>query len=352
MSVLKSDKSYWGFEKFIFLTVLFLPFIGLAADKAIITSVSVNESVSEFTVIWNQLEPIAECFVELTGADQDSFYSPPEDPVVCDTVGAKTKTVTLNYVQGVIPLYTVIIDNITGDIISLYVLLREPPPSYSPPTKGLLGHRPEVSIDSPKLGDALGPTTTIRYGVIDIDDYNYPPFGLGDKPVEIFYSDDKENWVSIVKDLPKSGEYQWKSSVLPDGNYWLRIKAVDLGLDNDEEIAGPFGLDRILPSFEIFVDPAVSKGEKVKIFAVSSEELKSSPQVFAKQRNYTEIEVLMRQLANNRDNCPGVEVILNEVKDLNNLIDCDKTRFFASLRMTRSAESIGISTSSQVYIGE
>lgn len=114
---------------------IILPFLGLSrAQKSVITSVEINGDT--LIVVWNQLEPIAECFTELVGFEQDTsiFYSPPEDPVSCDTIGQRTKTVTLSRVQGVTPLYTVIIDNITGEIVSNYVMVRgEPGKSNSPP---------------------------------------------------------------------------------------------------------------------------------------------------------------------------------------------------------------------------
>lgn len=121
---------------FIILAIFIIPPIsGLSrTQKSVITSVETNGDA--LIVNWRQMGPIAECFVELIGYDQNIliFYSPPEDPISCDTVGQKTKTVTLSRVQGVTPLYTVIIDNITGEILSDYVLIAgNPGRSHSPP---------------------------------------------------------------------------------------------------------------------------------------------------------------------------------------------------------------------------
>ena len=117
----------------VLLLIAAVPFFGFSRmQKSVITSVEINGD--NLVVSWQQVEPIQECFVELTSSDLNSFYSPPEDPVLCDTAGLKTKLVTLSRVQGVSPLYTVIIDNITGEIISNYVMVRgEPGNSNSPP---------------------------------------------------------------------------------------------------------------------------------------------------------------------------------------------------------------------------
>src|SRR3989338_8392415 len=122
------------FSIFIILTIfIFVPVFGFSRmQKSVITSVEISGDT--LLVSWQQVESIQECFVELTSSDLNSFYSPPDDPVLCDTTGLKTKSVTLSRVQGISPLYTVIIDNATGEIISNYVMVRGGPgKSHSPP---------------------------------------------------------------------------------------------------------------------------------------------------------------------------------------------------------------------------
>jgi len=121
----------------------------LAANKSVITNTFINSINNTLTVIWNQLEPVSECFVELTGADPNSFYSPPEDPVPCNTIGQKTKTITLSRVSGIAPLYTVIIDNITSDVISDYVLVRESLPGTGTSGGGISPLPPPAPAPAP-----------------------------------------------------------------------------------------------------------------------------------------------------------------------------------------------------------
>lgn len=162
----------------------------------------------------------------------------------------------------------------------------------------IIAHRPEAVIDFPREGDFIGATTTIRYTAFDADTVAYPPFGFGEKPISIYYSDVRDpvesGWLRIVENQPSTGEFAWDSSFLQDGSYWLRMVAQDEGADRDEDIVGPFALDTIPPVFAVLVEPPVSKGEKVKIIVEAPEPLGAAPVVIVRQRDFTDIEVAMR----------------------------------------------------------
>ena len=130
----------------IIFTFLFLGWnIAGAAKKATITSVDYNKSTLVLTVTWNQLEPIEQCYVEVTAGDLNYFFSPtpiPDEPgyVPCGTAGSKTGKSDLSpdVFRGA-PLYTTIADNLNSEIVSDYVLFKtesdaivSPAPSPSP----------------------------------------------------------------------------------------------------------------------------------------------------------------------------------------------------------------------------
>ena len=111
-----------------------------AVKKSVITSVSLDVSAKKLTVIWNQLRPVEQCYVEVTSSDLNYFYSPtpvPDDPgyVPCDSAGVKTGISEFpDSILAKIPLYATIADNVTGEILSDYVLIAgEPGQSHSPP---------------------------------------------------------------------------------------------------------------------------------------------------------------------------------------------------------------------------
>ncbi len=95
----------------------------LVPTKAII--LSAEASGNTVTVTWDQLIPFERCFVELTGANRNSFYSPDQEFSPCTTTGVKTRSVSL-FPTFLMPpiLYTVISDDGPGkDLVSDYFLV-------------------------------------------------------------------------------------------------------------------------------------------------------------------------------------------------------------------------------------
>lgn len=133
--------------KFLVFVFIIILFFGMdlqngysASKKSVITSVSLNVLTRELTVTWNQLTSIEQCYVEVTSSDLNYFYSPtpvPDEPgyVPCDVVGKTIGTSDMSPpVFGSAPLYAVIVDNLTGEILSDYVLIAgNPGHSHSPP---------------------------------------------------------------------------------------------------------------------------------------------------------------------------------------------------------------------------
>ena len=180
---------------------------------------------------------------------------------------------------------------------SLVSAIYSPPPSKKQKSTAEIEsasrERPEISISFPKKGDFASSSPNILYSAFDIDDRRNPGFGLGNSPIDLYYSVDGENWIILAKGEPNRGKFKWDTAGFLNGEYWLKAVVTDQGNDQNDESAGPFFLDTVHPLFDISADPQFTQGESVKIKVKATEPLSEAPNVWVKQNNYFEIPVNM-----------------------------------------------------------
>ena len=168
-------------------------------------------------------------------------------------------------------------------------------------------YRPEVTITSPEKGTAFSTEMLIEYEATDKNDkgggLEKERLGLGPGPVSLFYSDKIYRWdgaiipeadkILIAKVLPATGSYLWKipDSLKERSSYRIIADAVDNIGELGENISELFIVDRTTPVFNITFEPAMTKGENVKITVKSSKELVSPPKLSVTQRGYRAVDV-------------------------------------------------------------
>lgn len=105
----------------------------LRMQKSVITSAEINGDI--LTVSWNQVEPIKECYVELTPVlDASDFLSPGNDTIPCLSAGPKSYSTDIGRFLVKSTLYTVMYDIEGDELVSNYVMVKgEPGKSHSPP---------------------------------------------------------------------------------------------------------------------------------------------------------------------------------------------------------------------------
>jgi len=97
------------------------------------------------------------------------------------------------------------------------------------------GNPPSVQLIYPTGGETLKDTVTIRWSAHDSKD--------GDNlPIYLFYSDD-DNLYQINNVLENTGEYQWDTTMLPDGTYTLLVQAIDNDGNIGHDQSKPFEID-------------------------------------------------------------------------------------------------------------
>jgi len=188
----------------------------------------------------------------------------------------------------------------------------EPQGGGSAPTPTFSGggptqFRPSIKVQSPS-GGVFGGILLVEYRGNDDNDLGGGDtrgrFGLGTAPVSLHYSDLIDVWdyriippedkTLIVKDLPAIGTYQWRTDSMPEGDrYRIIAEVTDNFGDTSQDVSGFFSIDHAAPVFTVKTDPAVTKGEDIKIILEASEDLLEPPAVTVKQRGYRPVGVVM-----------------------------------------------------------
>ena len=172
-----------------------------------------------------------------------------------------------------------------------YVAPPTPPPIQ---LSGPFSYRPQIEIESPKVGDRFSEIVEIKYKATDKNDITgSPQLGLGNDAVSLFYSDDgEENWIPIAEKLPPIGTYQWNVGDLSEGDFYqLRALVEDKIEERAQLILDSLIIDRTFPLFDVSVEPPFSRGENVTIKIQATEPLLEAPKVSVRQRDYMDIEV-------------------------------------------------------------
>jgi parallel beta-helix repeat protein len=103
---------------------------------------------------------------------------------------------------------------------------------------------PQVTLLYPKGGEKIKGTTTIHWEAFDNQDDNLE-ISLSYSPVG------NTNWHTIMVNGENNGTYNWNISLLPNGDYILRISATDDAGNSAYEISGNFTIDRTFPTIKI-----------------------------------------------------------------------------------------------------
>lgn len=164
--------------------------------------------------------------------------------------------------------------------------------------KSITSYSPQIEIKSPYAGGVFSNKIPIIYSVTDQNDNDSntkEQFGLGEKPVSIFYTDKFTRWsdinfkdnsiFSIAKDLQAVGTYVWDASNLVEQKFYqIIISAIDKANIISQTVSELFSVDITAPTFTVDINPKVAKNEKVTITVTSSEELAEAPIVSVRQR--------------------------------------------------------------------
>ncbi len=178
--------------------------------------------------------------------------------------------------------------------------------------KSTLSHAPSISIFSPKKNSFFSNSISIDYEVTDKNDVDEieekTNYGLGNKPVSIFYTDKSFNWSEdtpilissdyknlIVKDLASTSKYEWNVKDLVPGNlYRIIINAMDNSGVVSEKVSDYFTVDFTSPLFKVKTNPVLVKSGDVTITVESSEDLQQIPKVFVTQMGGEQVKLSMR----------------------------------------------------------
>ncbi len=195
--------------------------------------------------------------------------------------------------------------NVEGDGSGVIFTVLSPPTPGSGGVAAPVEYRPEVDIFSPAVNSVVGNKLEIKYKAKDANDTlgaAADRFGLGPNPVSIYYIDNidvvlgkavaEEDKKLIAKDIAKESAFSWDTADIPNGNsYRIVVDAVDIYGDMGESVSGEFSIDHSQPIFRVEADPAVSRGENVKIKITSSKGLVRPPKVTVTQKGYQPVEI-------------------------------------------------------------
>ncbi|MEK7072383.1 MAG: hypothetical protein AAB969_02325, partial [Patescibacteria group bacterium] len=173
---------------------------------------------------------------------------------------------------------------------------------YTLEKKRIISYRPKIQILSPLKNSKFANKVLIDYITTDKNDFGTGDekanYGLGTKPVSIYYSDNNFDWYPdanmfvninykklIVKDLPGTGQYEWSTKdLIPGSLYRIIVDATDNYDFLGEEVSGYFTVDFTLPIFKVVTDQVMIRSGDVKISVESSEDLQKAPVVLVTQR--------------------------------------------------------------------
>ena len=95
-----------------------------------------------------------------------------------------------------------------------------------------------IKLIYPVGGETLSEKITVEWVAIDDD---FPGGELINLPIYLFYKESNNNtWFQINEILPNTGEYEWNTTSLPDGNYQLLIEAEDINNNIAHNQSDPF----------------------------------------------------------------------------------------------------------------
>lgn len=170
-------------------------------------------------------------------------------------------------------------------------------------------YNPTIDILFPKKGTLFSNVGLIDYSARDENDLGglreKLEYGLGSKPVSLFYSDKISEWYPgiiieessknlIEKGLPAINKYKWSiKDLLPGVLYRIIANVTDNHGDIGEAISEFFSIDITAPVFFITTDQVVVRKGNVEIFVKSSEDLSSIPTVTVTQRGYKPVLIMM-----------------------------------------------------------
>ncbi|MEM2636861.1 MAG: Ig-like domain-containing protein, partial [Candidatus Korarchaeota archaeon] len=97
---------------------------------------------------------------------------------------------------------------------------------------------PSVAVNYPTTGATLSGIVTISWSASDD--------GSGVNTIDLFYRNSSIEWTPIATGIPNSGSYNWDTTAVDDGEYWIRIVARDNAGNEAENTSGNFTISNIV----------------------------------------------------------------------------------------------------------